>query len=339
MLMKNKWQDGIFGVVVGDALGCPVEFDGRDERKADPVTGMRGFGTFGLPKGSWTDDSSLTLAALDSLGEKETADFSDMMRRFARWLKTGDYTPYGTAFDVGRGTEQAIRRWLKDSDFTTCGGTADHDNGNGSLMRIMPICLWCFQQEQADRMSREEAVATVHTASALTHNHLRSKIACGLYYFMAVSILSDKAHTPLPELLQQGITEGWKFYGRQHTEPTELTHYRRLLDLQAFAALDETEIRSTGYVVDTLEAAVWSLVTTDSYADAMLRAVNLGLDTDTVAAIAGGALVGVAVGLVFRAGASFGGTDVIVKLLRLKYKYIKSLIILKDHQDHLLRIP
>ena len=227
-MMKDDWINGIFGVVAGDALGCPVEFDDRAARKADPVTGMRGYGTFNLPAGSWTDDRSLPLAELESLGEKRALDSEDMMRRFASWLCSGRYTPWGETFDVGIGTEQAIRRYLRGIAVSDCGGSDAGDNGNGSLMRIMPVCIWCYEQEQQGKMSRSEAVAAVHAVSGLTHNHLRSKIACGLYYFMAVSLLSDTEHAPLAGLLQAGITAGRAFYEQAHTGPAELAHYRRL---------------------------------------------------------------------------------------------------------------
>lgn len=286
--MKNKWLDGIFGVVVGDALGCPVEFEERWELKENPVVNMRGYGTFHLPAGSWTDDSSMTLALLDSLGEKKSVVLPDIMNKFTAWLNHGDYTPYGDTFDVGRGTAQAIYRYMRDKDVTACGGKTAHDNGNGSLMRIMPACLFCYEQEKAGRMDRRASIDTVHAVSSLTHAHLRSEIACGLYCFMAACILDDEGNTSLIDLLQQGMTDGWAFYTRTDTDPAELAYYSHLLDLRYFAAVAESEIRSTGYVVDTLEAAVWSLITTDSYASCTLKAVNLGLDTDTVAAIAGG---------------------------------------------------
>lgn len=288
MLMKNKWQDGIFGVVVGDALGCPVEFEDRSTLQEDPVTDMRGYGTFNLPAGSWTDDSSLTLALLDSLGEKSSVVLSDIMDKFAAWYSSGDYTPYGNTFDVGNGTAEAICRYIEGEDVTACGGAAERNNGNGSLMRIMPVCLFCYEQEKSGKMDRKTAIETVHAVSALTHAHLRSKIACGLYYLMASAILNDEEGSPLIDLLQRGITEGWRFYEQDASALPELAHYSHLLDLHYFAALAESSIRSSGYVVDTLEAAVWSLITTDSYAECALRAVNLGHDTDTVAAIAGG---------------------------------------------------
>ena len=287
---KNIWMDGIFGVVTGDALGCPVEFADREMRKADPVLGMREYGTFNLPMGSWTDDSSLTLAALAGIAEKKEVNLDDIMNRFVDWLQNGAYTPFDQAFDVGHGTMQAVMRYAEKHDVKTCGGTTSRDNGNGSLMRIMPFCLYCYEQEMSGALDRKKAIRLIHDASALTHNHIRSQIACGLYYFMIVSILEHRmdSEKKLPEILQEGITNGRAFYESIGVPAHELQHYERLWNLDSFGKLEEDAIRSSGYVVDTIEAAVWSLVTTATYRDCTLKAVNLGLDTDTVAAIAGG---------------------------------------------------
>ena len=102
----NKWKSGIMGVVIGDALGCPVQFESREEVSKHPVTGMRGYGTFNLPAGSWTDDSSLTLALLESIRRTGTIDYKDIMDNFVKWLDDGAFTPYGYAYDIGRGTDK-----------------------------------------------------------------------------------------------------------------------------------------------------------------------------------------------------------------------------------------
>lgn len=279
---KNIWLDGIMGVIVGDALGAPVEFKDRLELKRDPVKDMLEYGTFNLPKGSFTDDSSMTLATLDSIREKKDIDIADIMDKFVRWYRDGEYTPFGRAFDVGRGTRLAVLRYQKDMDTSRCGGTTDRDNGNGSLMRIMPACLYCHEKKLDDK----EAIWLIHKVSELTHNHLRSKIACGLYYFCVKSILDEEGD--LQALLQKGLDEGFSFYEQDILNRVELSYYGRLKDLGEFSCLEENRIRSTGYVVDTIEAAIWSLVNTAGYEECELKAVNLGKDTDTVAAIAGG---------------------------------------------------
>lgn len=284
---QNIWLDGIMGVVTGDALGCPVQFLDREELKEGgsgrgPVTGMEGYGTFDMPEGTWTDDSSLTLALLSSIREKKEIDPEDIMYRFADWLENGAYTPYGQSFDIGRGTMSSIIRYLKDRDVKTCGGRTDHDNGNGALMRIMPACLFAYEQ----KMPEKEAVAMIHEVAGLTHNHLRGQIACGLYYFCVCAILDEDGE--LKDRLQTGLDKGFAYYEENLQNRVELSRYGRLRDLKKLAAIPEKDIKSSGYVVDTIEAAVWSLITTMRFETCELKAVNLGDDTDTVGAIAGG---------------------------------------------------
>ena len=276
------WKNGIMGVVVGDALGCPVQFESRAEVARHPVTGMRGFGTFNLPAGSWTDDSSLTLALLESIKRNGGIDCTDIMDNFVKWLDDGAFTPYGYAYDIGRGTIDAIRKYKCDHKPHEAGSPAENNNGNGSLMRIMPAVLYCIERA----LPADESVDIIHRVGGLTHAHIRANIACGLYYFMAAAVVSHNGS--LSECLQKGLGDGFAFYEAQLANCVELTYYDRLRDLERLAGLGEDSIRSTGYVVDTLEAAVWSLATTDSFEKALLKAVNLGDDTDTVGAIAGG---------------------------------------------------
>ena len=282
---RNIWLDGMMGVIVGDALGCPVQFMGRNEiarRAAGPVRGMESGGVYHMPEGTWTDDSSMALAALASIRELGEVDPGDIMIRFVGWYEKGAYTPFGKAFDMGNTCSLAIEKFESEQDPMTCGGTSEFSNGNGSLMRIMPACLYAY-----DRMlPASAAVKTVHEVGGLTHNHLRAKIACGLYYFCVKEILDGKGS--LKERLQKGLDDGFAFYENDIISQAELSYYRRLRNLAKFAAVSETGIRSTGYVVDSLEAAVWSLIRTDSFRDCLLTAVNLGDDADTVGAIAGG---------------------------------------------------
>jgi ADP-ribosylglycohydrolase len=282
MQMKNIWKEGIFGVVVGDALGCPVQFESREKVARHPVTGMRGQGTFNLPAGSWTDDSSLTLALLDSIGRTGKMDLKDIMGNFVEWLEHGAFTPYGYSYDIGFGTEQAIQSYMKSGNPFTCGGTASSNNGNGSLMRIMPACLYCY----AKGMDDEGAIRAIHAVGSLTHAHIRANIACGLYFFMIRSVLDGEGS--LQERMQEGLDRGFAYYEKTLQDPTELKYYDRIRDLAAFAQVPAEEIRGSGYVVETLEAVVWALVTTSSFEEALLKVVNLGQDTDTTGAIAGG---------------------------------------------------
>ncbi len=280
--MRNIWKDGIFGVVTGDALGCPVQFENRDEVAEHPVNGMRGNGTFHLPAGSWTDDSSLTLALLDSICSTGEINLKHIMGNFVEWLDRGAFTPYGYAFDIGAGAINAISAYKHRDNPFQCGGRDEWNNGNGSLMRIMPACLYCCRK----RMRDTEAIRAIHAVGSLTHAHIRSNIACGLYYFMTREVLDGEGG--LTERLQKGLDRGFAYYEKELSDRENLEFYIRLKNLKKFALTPENQIRSSGYVVHTLEAVVWALINTDSLEQALLKVVNLGEDTDTTGAIAGG---------------------------------------------------
>lgn len=281
---RNIWLDGIMGGVVADALGVPAEFKNREELKKHPVTGMRGYGTYNQPAGTWSDDSSMTLATLDSL--KNGYDLNDMMDKFVEWRSNGSYTPFGEVFDIGNTCSDAIAHYMRNGDVRTCGRTGARENGNGSLMRILPICLYMYEKQKAEGLTDEAVIEAIHEVSALTHAHARSQFACGLYFFMVREVLNGNGS--LQETLQRGLDAGFAYYANMRETAGELMYYARLCTPEEFKNLPEEEIESTGYVVATLEAALWCLVNTESYAEAVLKAVNLGSDTDTVAAITGG---------------------------------------------------
>lgn len=284
--MNQIWKNGMMGVVLGDCLGMPVQFLTREEIKKNPVKTMEGYGTYNMPPGTWSDDSSMALATLFSLKENNRVDYDDIMKRFVCWVHKGEYTPAGVSFDMGNTCLGAINEYIHSKNYLSCGKTGERANGNGALMRIMPMCLYAYEKVKQEKWTIKNAMDHIHQASALTHNHLRSKMACGIYFFMVCSILNREGS--LQELLQAGIDDAIRFYHGNIENYTQLAYYSRLFHLDEFAQCQETEIKSTGYVVDSLEAAIWSLITTDSLKEALLRAVNLGDDTDTIGAIAGG---------------------------------------------------
>ena len=137
---QHPFRDGIIGLAIGDMLGAPVEFGERWMRDEDPVKGPRSGGIFDLPPGAWTDDTSMTLATLHSL--KAGFDPQDLMNRFLAWLRTGAYTLDGEAIGIGKQILRSLEHYEAHGDLTACGGTGERDNGNGSLMRILPVCLY-----------------------------------------------------------------------------------------------------------------------------------------------------------------------------------------------------
>ncbi|MDO4942580.1 MAG: ADP-ribosylglycohydrolase family protein [Lachnospiraceae bacterium] len=296
MSNRNYILDGMMGLVVGDALGCPVQFLSRERIwNRGLVTGMEGYGTYNMPVGTWTDDGSMALATLASINEKDNIVLEDIMQRFMDWEFHGDYTPFGEAFDEGNTCSMAIHHYAKNKNVQTCGRTGEYANGNGALMRILPVCLYYINLQNQLGVLDDEAIRDIHNVTSLTHNHLRSHMASGLYYFMAKAIVKEKEadrklceNMDIKKCLQQGLDEGFHFYRQNFVHLTEMRHFKRLFHLDKFKNVQETEIRSSGYVLDTIEAVIWCLITTDTFESCLLKAVNLGDDTDTVAAIAGG---------------------------------------------------
>ena len=146
--MTNNIQDrilgGLWGAIIGDALGVPVEFMSREQVRRNPITGMRGYGTFNLPPGSWSDDSSLLLCTVESL--LNGFDTDSMGDLFIRWLTEGYWTPWGKTFDVGASTMSSIGRMIREVPPEEAGGRGENDNGNGSLMRILPVGIFFARQ-------------------------------------------------------------------------------------------------------------------------------------------------------------------------------------------------
>lgn len=292
--MKNYWLSAMMGLVVGDTLGMPVQFLSRREirdRAKGPVAGMEGFGTYHMPVGTWSDDSSMALATLAGLIEKGEADPDDIMTRFVEWDQEGEYTPAGQAFDQGITCSEAIYRYMLKQDIQECGRTGEYANGNGALMRILPVCLYYYDRAKFVCTSADEAIAGIHMIASLTHNHLRSNMCCGLYYFCVKSILDNlqnESGRDLISVLQEGVDWCLEYYGRDLRNLNEMNYLKRMFRLEEFREVPEEMIKSSGYVIDTIEAVIWSLITTDSFEKCLLKAVNLGDDTDTVGAIAGG---------------------------------------------------
>ncbi|MDR1138034.1 MAG: ADP-ribosylglycohydrolase family protein [Synergistaceae bacterium] len=284
--MKDKILGGIIGLAVGDALGVPVEFETREALRSDPVLGMRaGRDT---PPGTWSDDTSLTLCALDSLSNG--LDYGDMMNRFLSWIDDAEYTPHGKSFGVGKTTLKALSRFAKGEPALSCGCRSESENGNGSLMRVLPLAFYLDAKYGDTFPAREDAVEIIHNVSALTHAHMISRVACGVY----LSVAGHLIHGYAPgDAAAHGVRRALEYYDGKY--PNEAANFRRL-DLEGFKNLPEEEINSGGYVIDTLEASVWCLLNTDGYESCVLKAVNLGGDADTTGAVTGG-LAGIYYGL------------------------------------------
>lgn len=273
----SKLYDAILGLAIGDALGVPYEFK---QRGSFICSDMVGYGTHNQPEGTWSDDTSMTIATLDSLKNNNGIIVTeDICRRFNYWLLYGDYTVNGEVFDAGITTCTALKKGRP--------AVGEWDNGNGSLMRILPLAFVdCTDDE-------------IRAVSAITHGHWISEEACVIYVHVAKRLLAGE---PIASII-----------------PT--LEYKKPFDrLKYISTLDISQIKSSGYVVDTLEAALWVVSHEGdwekSFRNDILTAVNLGKDTDTVAAVAGG-----------MAGIIYGLEDVLdwVEKLRNKEEIIECL--------------
>lgn len=256
-----------------DAIGGAIHHIGNVHKYARPEDVPEH--TYPVPAGAWSDDTSMSIAAMDTIADG-VLNWDRIMVAFGEWYYKDKYTPTGEMFDVGNTCSYAIDNYFAHhKPVDECGLTNERSNGNGSLMRIHPFALMTW----FDRNLRPDFEEIIEKASALTHAHERSKLACKIYTLILYNLLG----LPRKDVIMFALDMAKSRY----FESPEYSHYERLFD-DDFDKLTEDEIKSTGYVVDTLEAAVWCVLTTDSYKECVLKAVNLGDDTDTVAAIAGG---------------------------------------------------
>ena len=280
---SEKVRNTVFGAAIGDAVGVPFEFSSPEEMRLVPATDMVGKGTYDLPAGTWSDDTTMILCTLDRLDESK--DYDGIMKAFLSWVDDGKYTPYGVCFDIGFTTRSALMNYAAGKGALNCGLDNVNSNGNGSLMRIIPAALYA----DAHGLSSAEAVSFAQELSSLTHAHIRSQIGCGIFTCIAMSLLRNADKSSIYEGLEQAKTI---YSGTACSQ--EISYYSRLLSSD-FGNLPENEIKSSGYVVHTLECAVWCLLNTDNFRDCILKAVNFGNDTDTAACVAG-ALAGLLYG-------------------------------------------
>jgi ADP-ribosyl-[dinitrogen reductase] hydrolase len=281
MSNRDRILGGLWGSLVGDALGVPVEFKDRATVQADPVNDMRGFGTHHQPKGTWSDDGSLILCTVDSLVHHEY-DLADMGGRFVEWMNDGLWTAWGESFDCGFTTSTALLQISNGTPADQAGGLHEESNGNGSLMRILPV----VQRFAAE--SIELFTDRVEKASAITHGHARSRMSCVFYGLVVRKLLMGWETAVALDSAREEFTAQYEYC-------PAFSRFRNILE-DDLGVLPEGQIVSTGYVLHTLHASLWCLLTTQNFQDCVLKAVNLGGDTDTTGCVAGG-LAGVAYGI------------------------------------------
>lgn len=271
----SKIVDSVIGLAMGDAMGVPLEFSIRKKLIEHPVTSMLGYGSHDVPAGSWSDDTTMTICEIESFNKNNKFDYDDIMKNYIKWVLYGEFTPSGELFDIGRTCLKAIRKYDEGKTIPIeCGGTSINSNGNGSLMRILPVALYSFYK----KINESSIIKLTNEMSSLTHGHDISKLGCYIYVRYVMYLLSglskEESYSKIKDLDYSSYSE------------ESIDAYGRILndDIKKYE-LDS--ISSRGYVVDTLEASLWVLLNTNSFKQAIIGAINLGQDTDTIGAIVG----------------------------------------------------
>jgi ADP-ribosyl-[dinitrogen reductase] hydrolase len=281
--ISTKIRTSLLCLAICDALGGPAEFHARGS--FPQITSMQSNRNFSLPAGAWTDDTSMALCLADSLINSAHFSERDQASRYVRWLRTGYLSVTGTCFDAGNATRVAVNIWASGGNLDEIRTALDRTEccGNGSLMRALPVALTYWN---APEMARGYA----RRSSLTTHPHRLCQEACELYVHLITTILGaadSRVHLGKANLIQ--ALKEWEY------ENQEL---RLVFATGTWVNKDEAEISSSGYVLHTLEAALWVFFRTHSFEEGAIRAVNLGDDADTVAAVYGGI-----------AGAWYGGNN------------------------------
>lgn len=269
MNTQTRYRGALAGLAAGDALGTTLEF--RAPGSFAPLTDMVGGGPFGLQPGQWTDDTSMALCLAESLVECRGMDLRDQMQRYLRWYREGYWSSTGTCFDIGNTVRSALNRFSRSED-PYAGSTDPHSAGNGSIMRLVPVPMaFAATAENAVRQAAESSRTTHGTASAVDACRYFAGLLVGALRGEDKTTLLTKGYCPVPGLWQR--------------EP--LMPDIAEIAAGSFKRRQPPEIKGSGYVVRSLEAALWAFYHSDDFRSGALMAVNLGDDADTTGAIYG----------------------------------------------------
>ncbi|MBO7079986.1 MAG: ADP-ribosylglycohydrolase family protein [Bacilli bacterium] len=277
--VKNKAdsfiRSVIYGYAVGDAFGVPYEFLPRTEIAAKITGEMVGYGSHNVPVGAWSDDTSMVLATMDSITKKKGIDYEDMMQRFISWAYLNYYCSLNESFGIGQIVLKAMKKSVAGEQALKCGCGGILDNGNGSLMRILPVSMCCL----LSKLDENQIVEIINNTSAITHSNDISKMSCYIYTLLFTKLANG-------ETLTDALSELKNVDYSKYYSPDAIQAHRRILTGEILTLSDE-KIMESGYVVDSLETVIYSLLKTNSYRDAIIKCVGMGYDTDTNAALTG----------------------------------------------------
>ena len=268
-------KGAFFGIAIGDALGVPVEFMSRSHLSQNPVVNFEQEYFNNESKGIWSDDSSLTFCLAETIIEEFSIKL--LSEKIKAWYLENYWAPNGVAFEIGLATRNAIDRLEKGVPPTESGSNGEYSNGNGSLMRIAPLAFYLINDSIEDRFQ------TIKGVSSITHSHIRSVISCFFFIEFLQNLMKTNDKFEAFENTQNTV--------RDYINSTSCNNDEKALFLRLFYDkiyhLDQDEIYSTAYVIHTLEASIWSFMNTNTYDEAVLKAINLGHDTDTTGSVTG----------------------------------------------------
>ena len=265
-------KDMLYGIAIADAIGVPYEFLKRDSFKCND---MIGYGSHDQPAGTWSDDTSLTLCLAAAMNINDI-NYNKIANNMISWLKHRKFLAGIALFDVGNTTRQAINNMYSGIDPIECGPSGITNNGNGSLMRIAPSVYYLMNEKDID-----ERYKIIKNLSSMTHGHDISVIGCQIFIEYLIELYLTKDKIKAYERMKKIINNFYILHPNEF-----IKEYDRILT-NDITTYEYNEISGAGYVVNTLEAALYCFLTTDTYQDAVLKGVNLGLDTDTTAAVIG----------------------------------------------------
>ena len=271
--MQSRLRGTLIGLAVGDALGAAVEF--QQPGSFNPVTGFRAGGLHGLGPGEWTDDTSMALALADSIA-REGWDLNDQARRYVDWWRNGTYSVNGCCFDIGLTIRAALARFEQTSDARSAGSRSEEASGNGSIMRLAPVVIRYADRfpnavPELAKFAAESSLPTHASPQCLSACRYLALVQCGLVH----GIRREEVLAPNWEPLQQ-----MRAQDPLHPAVDEVAQ-------GSFRQREPPEIVGSGYVVRSLEAALWAFWNSENFDEAVLQAVNLGNDADTTGAVCG----------------------------------------------------
>ncbi len=273
----RSFEEIVLGFAIGDALGLPVEGLPRRALVVEPVSNYTVGGPHNVNIGTWSDDTSMLLAAIDAI-DKEII-YSKFLSKLNCFIKKSKYCSMDKAFDISEITLNAITNFSLGIDALLCGATDSSSSTNSSMNRMIPIAYYLM----VNNLNKDAEFEIIRKTTIITHNIPKVIISNAIYFYICKNLLMNKSKI---ESIKEAIDYVMEYYLNNELFINEFnTTFKRLLDINSFMNFNENEISSTNYTVDTLESVIWCFLNTQTYKGALIKCVNLGHDTDGITAL------------------------------------------------------